>query len=176
MILAQVHGGWARSICCAAGWSRTSCWLLAGSMSALLPSGASRRRTLAARSVLWLAGLMAFTGAVDPGMVPEELPDRPIERSYKSSQPLGCGMCGPCGLCLPSSVRRIRVAASCFREVPTPHPAPLDLHWQHDAACLLGAVAQLDHRVLQCPRLRPLLPLAPERHRSPQPSGALARP
>lgn len=31
-------------------------------------------------------GLMAFTGAVDPGMVPEELPDRPIERSYKSSQ------------------------------------------------------------------------------------------
>ena len=35
------------------------------------------------------AGLMAFASQVDPGMVPEGHPERAIERSYKSSQPLG---------------------------------------------------------------------------------------
>ena len=37
-----------------------------------------------------LAGLIAFAGTTDPGMVPEELddPEAPIQRSYKSSQPL----------------------------------------------------------------------------------------
>ncbi|CAE7204688.1 unnamed protein product [Symbiodinium natans] len=46
----------------------------------------SSLRAGAAMPFMLAFGLMAFASKVDPGMVPEGDPDRPIERSYKSSQ------------------------------------------------------------------------------------------